>query len=183
MTDSRSIGAPTVTVGPADVELVRLDGDDPRTGNLRAAVLKHRLAPGQHRFSDLAVNTLPRADADSQRIPFAVVAEGTAVGFGIIDRRGAPAEVVADPSRTVLLRAFYIDSRWQGHGFGRGACAALDPLVREVAPEAGEVLLTVNEHNHTAIRAYLAGGFGHTGYRYLSEDTGPQFVLRRGLRT
>ncbi|GAA3736142.1 GNAT superfamily N-acetyltransferase [Spinactinospora alkalitolerans] len=163
----------------AGVELVRLDGDSPRVADLRAAVLKLRLAPGQHRFSAEAVNTLPRADADPNRTPFAVLCSDVPVGFGIVDRLGVLGEIADDPARAVLLRAFYIDPQWQGQGVGRAACAALDSLVRGIAPEATEVLLTVNEGNPAAVRAYLAGGFAHTGRRYLGGDAGPQYVLRR----
>ncbi|MDA8372121.1 MAG: hypothetical protein M0026_19960 [Nocardiopsaceae bacterium] len=37
----------------------------------------------------------------------------------------------------------------------------------------------MNEANHAALRAHLAGGFARTGRRYLGGDAGPQLVLRR----
>ncbi|WP_106583930.1 GNAT family N-acetyltransferase [Murinocardiopsis flavida] len=161
-------------------ELVRLDTGSERAAGLRAAVVRLRLGPGRH-FADPAHETLPRADADPNRVPFAVVNEGEAVGFGILDRRGNLAELTPHPERAVLLRAFYIDPARQGLGLGRAACNALDPIARDVAPDADTVLLTVNERNPAAIRAYLAGGFDYTGDRYLNGDMGPQFVLRRPI--
>lgn len=161
-------------------ELVRLDSGSERAAALRAAVLRLRLGPGQH-FADPARETLPRADADPNRVPFAVVHAGGAVGFGILDRRGNLAELTPHPGRAVLLRAFYIDPARQGWGLGRAACRALDPIARDVAPDADTVLLTVNERNPIAIRAYRAGGFDFTGDRYLNGDMGPQFVLCRPI--
>lgn len=162
----------------AELELVRLDGKTDRVAALRAAVVKMRLGPGQP-FADPAGETLPRADADPDRIPFAVVHRGRAAGFGILDRRGNLAELTAVPERAVLLRAFYIDPVLQGRGLGRATCRILDPLVRDVAPQADTVILTVNERNPVAIRAYLAGGFAHTGRSYLGGDMGPQYILHK----
>ncbi|RCV48068.1 GNAT family N-acetyltransferase [Marinitenerispora sediminis] len=178
MADSGAAGANAAAV-PAEVELVRLDRPSARVADLRSAVLKLRLAPGQQRFSGEATTTLPRADVDPNRFPFAVLWRGTAVGFGIIDLVGCLAEITDDPEHAVLLRAFYIDTGWQGKGLGRAACRALDPLVRDIAPAARQVLLTVNDPNPRALRAYLAGGFEYTGRRYLGIEARPQMVLRR----
>ncbi|WP_285759109.1 GNAT family N-acetyltransferase [Nocardiopsis ansamitocini] len=160
-----------------EVGLVDLDGDTPVVAALRAAVMRHRLGPGQHRFVQSPVSTLPRADADPNRTPFAVVHEGAAVGFGIIDRDGQLREIATDPVHSVLLRAFYIAPRWQGRGLGRAACVAVPALVTAIVPHARAVLLTVNEANPAAYRTYTAAGFVDTGRRYLGGDAGPQHVL------
>ncbi|WP_046471721.1 GNAT family N-acetyltransferase [Allosalinactinospora lopnorensis] len=178
----RQHGAAGRTVAAAaGVELVRLDEEAPGVPALREAVVRHRLLPGQQRFAGRAAHTLPRADADPNRTPFAVVLRGQAVGFGVIDRTAGVGEFTDTPQYAVLLRSFYIDLEWQGHGVGRAVCAALGPFVRAVAPGTGEILLTVNEANTAAIRAYLAGGFRDTGRRYLGGDAGPQLVLRRAV--
>ncbi|TDQ48812.1 GNAT family N-acetyltransferase [Actinorugispora endophytica] len=163
------------------VELVRLDGGGPGVRELREEVLRHRLGPGQSRFARPAAHTLPRADADPGRTPFAVVHEGRAVGFGILDRGGYLKEVADAPEESVLLRAFYIAPHWQGRGLGRAACAALPRLAGAVAPGATAVLLTVNRENHVARRAYLASGFADTGRVYSGGDAGPQDVLVRAV--
>ncbi|RNL78116.1 GNAT family N-acetyltransferase [Halostreptopolyspora alba] len=161
------------------VELVRLDSTSPGIQRLRSQVRSVPLLPGQHRFVKPAAHTLPRADADPNRTPFAVVVRDTAVGFGILDRGGNLVELTPTPRSAVLFRAFHLAPEWQGRGVGRAVCVALDPLVRAVAPEATEVLLTVNEANPAAIRAYLAGGFRDSGRRYLGGDAGPQLILYR----
>lgn len=160
------------------VRLARLDGDSPRVRELRGAVLRHRLGPGQNRFAPPAAHTLPRADADPYRVPFAVVYRDRAVGFGILDRAGPLREITDDPVGAVLLRAFYIDFRWQGRGLGRAACAALPSLVRSVAPAATALLLTVDRDNHAARRTYLASGFTDTG-RVHSDGEATRSVLAR----
>ncbi|GAB3454600.1 hypothetical protein GCM10027570_34990 [Streptomonospora sediminis] len=173
----------------AAIDLVRLDQPGPEVERLRAAVLRIRVAPGQRGLVTEAVQTLPRADADPYRTPFAVLRDRRPIGFGIIDRGGALADlagVAADPARTVLLRAFYLAPEWQGQGIGRRVCAAIDPLVRGVHPDAAEVFVVVSEANPAAVRAYLAGGFAPTGFvptgnRLVSGMAGPHAVLRRGI--
>ncbi|NKY78558.1 GNAT family N-acetyltransferase, partial [Nocardiopsis dassonvillei] len=59
--------------GTEPVRLVRLDRATPEAGLLRETVLRHRLPPGQRGHVRLPVTTLPAADADPARTPFAVV--------------------------------------------------------------------------------------------------------------
>jgi RimJ/RimL family protein N-acetyltransferase len=147
------------------------------TDDLRDAVLALRPRPGQELFSGVAASTLPPAEADPHRTPFAVLADGEPVGFGVLDRVGYLAELVDDVDRAVLLRAFYLDAGAQGRGLGTSAVRALPTLVREQLPGAELLVLTVNERNPAAVRAYLRGGFVDTGARYLGGGAGPQHVL------
>jgi RimJ/RimL family protein N-acetyltransferase len=146
-------------------------------GRLRAAVLALRPLPEQERFSGRAENTLPDAEADPARTPFAILASEVPVGFGVLDRGGYLAEVDAAPQSAVLLRAFFVDAAAQGRGLGSAATAALPGLVRAVHPGVERLVLTVNAKNPAAIRAYLRGGFADTGRRYLGGAAGPQHVL------
>lgn len=186
---------PPGTTSTPDLRLVRLDRETPEVALLRRAVLRHRVAPAQRRFVTEAVHTLPRADADPHRTPFAVVladievrGRGTALdacaGFGILDRLGSLPELVENPERAVLLRAYYITPEWQGRGIGRAACSAqvLHPLVTEVAPDTTEVVLCLNDGNEAGLRTYRAAGFAFTGARY-DGPQGPQQVMSRPVKT
>ncbi|WP_017536811.1 GNAT family N-acetyltransferase [Nocardiopsis halophila] len=190
---------------PVSVELLRLDGPGPgegegahgarepqdaRAARARADALGLRLAPGQGRFVDPPVATLPKADADPGQVPFAVLVDGETAGFGILDRSvpagtgivpGDGASITSAPERALMLRSFLIAVRWQGEGVGRRSCRLLPRAAREVAPEADELLLTVNTANPAAYRAYTAGGFTDTGRVYLGGDAGPQHVLSMPL--
>ncbi|WP_017622614.1 hypothetical protein [Nocardiopsis chromatogenes] len=166
------------------------DGAGARIARARAGVLGLRLAPGQNRFVDPPVATLPKADAHPGQVPFAVLVDGETAGFGILDRSvptgtgivpGDGSSLTAAPERAVMLRSFLIAVRWQGEGVGRRACRLLPSLAREAAPEAEEILATVKTANPAGYRAYLAGGFEDTGRRYLGGDAGPQHVLSMRL--
>ncbi|MEU3016841.1 GNAT family N-acetyltransferase [Nocardiopsis sp. NPDC007018] len=176
----------------SQVRLVRLDTGTAEADLLREAALSHRLPPEQSRFTGLPARTLPDADGDPERFPYAVVAlEGpvdgperareACAGFGVLDRV-IRSELVDAPERAVLLRAYYVTSQWQGRGVGRASCSAplLDGLVREVAPHAREVVLCVNRGNLPAQRVYKASGFDFTG-TVVPGDAGPQEVMSRPL--
>ncbi|MFH5823521.1 GNAT family N-acetyltransferase [Georgenia sp. AZ-5] len=153
-----------------------LDGTDARTLSRRAAVVAVRPLPEQERYSSRAELTLPAADSDPHRTPFAVEHDGVPVGFGVIDAVGYLADLTDEPRGAALLRAFYIGAAHQSRGLGRAAVRVLPPLVREVVPAARRLFLTVNEANPAAIRAYGAGGFTDVG-RYLGGSAGPQRVM------
>ncbi|MDA2812153.1 GNAT family N-acetyltransferase [Nocardiopsis sp. RSe5-2] len=161
-----------------------------RITRVRAEVLGLRLAPGQGRFVDPPVATLPKADADPGQVPFAVLVDGETAGFGILNRSvpsgtgivpGDGSSLTAAPERAVMLRSFLIEVRWQGEGVARRACRLLPPLAREAVPEAEEILATVKAANPAGYRAYIAGGFEDTGRRYLGADAGVQHVLSMPL--
>lgn len=136
-----------------------------------------RPLPEQDEFSSAATRTLPEADADSQRTPFAVLAGDEPVGFGVLDRAGYLADLVDAPERAVLLRAFYLAAGWQGRGLGTAAAREVRSLARQLHPQVDLVVLTVDERNAAALAAYTAAGFVDTGVRYLAGDSGPQHVL------
>ncbi|WP_436773292.1 GNAT family N-acetyltransferase [Yinghuangia sp. YIM S09857] len=164
-----------LTVADADAEA------EPGVARFRDAV--RALAPraDQEEFSGRAADTLPIADRDPFRTPYAVVHDGTAVGFGVLDVQGYLDEIADEPGRAVLLRGFYIGAEWQRRGFGGAAIRALPETALKLAPWAEVLLLTVNVRNAGAVRAYLAGGFVDDGRRYYGGDAGPQHILRLEL--
>lgn len=154
-----------------DVALVRV------SASLREAVLRLAPRPEQEPYSGRADQTLPAAEADPRRTPYAIVFGGEPVGFFVLDT--TPAE--ADPSADLVLRAFFVDARWQGRGLASAAVRVLPSLARREAPDARSVVLTVNVRNPVARHVYLSGGFRASGERYLGGAAGPQHVLRLDL--
>ena len=128
--------------------------DDPATGALREAVLRLAPLPEQERFGGRTDQTLPAAEQDPARHPYAVV-EDVPVGFFVLDE--TPSE--ADPSADLVLRSFFVDAA-QGRGVARRAVALLPGPVRDRHP---------------------AAGFVDGGALYLGGNAGPQHVLRLDL--
>ncbi|MEJ5915311.1 GNAT family N-acetyltransferase [Pseudokineococcus sp. 1T1Z-3] len=160
---------------------VRLHPLRPEDVALRAQLLALEPAPHQLVDSASARQTLPAADADPRRAPFAVLAGGRPVGFGVLDRGEWLAAVLDDPARAVLLRGFYLAAAEQGRGWGTRAAAAVPALAAQVwgPPPAGPALavLTVGDGNVVAQRAYAAAGWTDTGVRQVGGELGALRVL------
>lgn len=176
------------------VRLVRLDEESVETTLLRAAVLEHRLPADQLRFTGLPVRTLPDADGDPERFPYAIVASSepltgpdqarsACAGFGVLDR-AVGQDLAHAPEHAVLLRAYYVTPPWQGRGVAKTSCSSplLDRLVAEVAPHADEIVLCVHQSNLPAQSTYRAAGFAFTGIT-VPGGVGPQDVMGRSLNT
>src|SRR4051794_15752010 len=120
---------------------------------LREAML--RLAPhrDQERFAGRLADTLPAAEADPDRTPVAIVADGEPSGFFVL-HRGPAAGVLAPEPRDLLLPAFLVDTRFQGRGIATRALAALPDFVAAQMPGIRRIVLSVNVGNPVAIRTY-----------------------------
>ncbi|WP_298805988.1 GNAT family N-acetyltransferase [uncultured Pseudokineococcus sp.] len=161
---------------------VRLRALAPDDVALRAALVQLEPAPHQLGASASARQTLPAADADPRRAPFAVLLDAEPIGFGVLDRGDLLAQVVDEPERAVLLRGFYLTASAQGRGHGRAAATQVPALAADLwGPVAAGgpalVVLTVGTSNAAAQRAYAAAGFRGTGVQQRVEGQEPQHVL------
>lgn len=176
------------------VRLLRLDTESTETALLREVLLEHDLPPEQLQFTGLPTQTLPDADSDPERFPYAIVARDeplndldaardACAGFGVLDR-AVRTGLVDAPEHAVLLRAYYVTPQWQGRGIGQTSCSAplLDRLAAAVAPHADTIVLCVNQANQPAQRVYKAAGFEFAGHT-VPGNAGPQDVMSRPLDT
>lgn len=58
---------------------------------------------------------------------------------------------------------FFIDQRYQGHGYGRAALLQFIELVKREHPACHLLQLVVHPENHRAQHLYVAAGFRPTG--------------------
>jgi len=135
------------------------------------------LPPEQHRFSAPPSEILKDDGAYDN---YAIVADGTVVGFFRIDLAYPEHMDHALPDE-LGVRAFSIGDAYQGRGYAKAACRAIAPMLRETYPHARSVALTVNCKNPGAYHCYRSGGFVDTGALYLGGDAGPQHVMRLPL--
>jgi RimJ/RimL family protein N-acetyltransferase len=152
----------------------------------RDAVLALEVLPEQIPFSGLPSETLPLAESDPFRIAMAVLESdqfesGRVVGFFALCW-GEQVAHYASSANTMGFRAFLIDAREQGRGYGTGVFATLKEFLLEHHPEYTELNLTVNTRNPRAYRAYLRAGFEDAGALYHGGKFGPQRVLSLPLR-
>jgi RimJ/RimL family protein N-acetyltransferase len=152
----------------------------PAGPELRERLLALAPRPEQERFAGRLTQTLPAAEADPEREPVAILADGEPVGFFVLHRGPAAGELAPD-RRDVLLRAFLVDARAQGRGIATRALAALPDFVAESLPGVHRIVLSVNVKNPVAIRTYARAGFADSGRLYLGGAAGPQHVFELWL--
>lgn len=120
------------------------------------------------------------AASSTTRHPYVLEMGDTLVGFFHIDTAYADNYEFAD-SGDYGLRAFLVDQRHQGQGFGRQAMARLPHLMQTHYPDAKRLVLTVNCKNPTAYHLYCRYGFEDDGELYHGGAAGPQHILRRWI--
>jgi RimJ/RimL family protein N-acetyltransferase len=152
----------------------------PAGPELRERLLALAPRPGQERFAGRLAETLPAAEADPDREPVAILADGEPVGFFVL-HRGPAAGELAPEHRDVLLRAFLVDAAAQGRGIATRALAALPDFVAQRLPGVHRIVLSVNVKNPVAIRTYQRAGFVDSGRLYLGGAAGPQHVFELWL--
>jgi RimJ/RimL family protein N-acetyltransferase len=152
----------------------------PVGSDLRDRVLALGPRPDQLRFAARPAETLLEAEADPQRQPVAILADGEPVGFCVLHHGPGPAGLAPTPA-DVLLRGFLVDAAVQGRGIAGRALTRLPSFVAEHAPGARRIVLTVNTRNPAAIRAYRKAGFLDRGQLYHGGAHGPQHVLELAL--
>ncbi len=146
-----------------------------------AALLDLRVGSAQRAWMGKVADTL----ADLARCPgsdsMAILIGNTAVGHCRIDphARSVAGHDFALP--TLGLRAFFIDTRWQGQGVGTRALRALFTDVATRYPAARQVALSVDTDNHVALRLYLHAGFADSGELYHGSRSRMQQLLLRPL--
>lgn len=104
----------------------------------------------------------------------------TVVGFFLLDTEYSKHYQFNDQN-AIGVRSLLIDHRYQGHGFGRLAMAALPDYVREHYSAFNAIQLTVNCRNSTAYTCYLKANFKALEERYYGGPVGPQYVMQYDL--
>lgn len=144
---------------------------------LAPAVRALQVAPEQLQYVGQTAYNLEQTRLDRNSEAMAVLADERVVGFYRLDFSvtaiaGRP---LGEPS--VGLRAYVIDQREQGRGYGTAAMRACADDLRRRYPERRLLALTVNVRNRAAYGVYLKAGFSDTGELYHGGSAGPQHLM------
>lgn len=144
---------------------------------LAPSVRTLRVAPEQLQYVGNTAYNLEQTRLDRHSEAMAVLAGERVVGFYRLDFSvdaiaGRP---LGEPS--VGLRAYVIDQREQGRGYGTAAMRACADDLRRRHPDRRLLALTVNVRNRSAYAVYLKAGFADTGELYHGGSAGPQHLM------
>ncbi|SDZ18431.1 Ribosomal protein S18 acetylase RimI [Lysobacter sp. yr284] len=144
---------------------------------LAPAVRMLQVAPEQLPFVGDTAYNLEQTRLDPHSEAMAVLAGERVVGFYRLDFsvNAIAGRALGEPS--VGLRAYAIDRREQGRGYGTAAMRACVEDLRLRHPQRRLLALTVNVRNLAAIAAYRKAGFHDTGELYHGGSAGPQHLM------
>jgi len=108
-----------------------------------------------------------KPDGDEvEYVPFAIYHEETMVGFIMH-------AFEENTSNMYWINGFFIDSRYQGKGYGKAALQLMIEYIRSRFAQCEEIRLTVYPNNVNAYHLYRSVGFVETG-----ERMGEELILR-----
>jgi len=138
---------------------------------------KYYLKAEHHYFTAHPVDTVKEHGHD--RHPIVILNDQTVIGFFVLHGWGGVKKYSINKS-AMLLRAYSVDSRYQGKGFAKQSLQLFTPFIGKYIPECHEVILAVNLKNKAAQHVYKNAGFADKGQRILGEK-GEQLILHKGL--
>ncbi len=153
----------------------------PANDSLQAALLQLGVSGSQEAYVGQIGNLLADAASCPDAEPMAIRLEDEPVGYYRIDPHPRSVAGRDFDVPALGLRAFFIDTRWQGRGLGTLALTALLEDVIERHADARLLVLSVNVSNHAAIRLYQRAGFTRSGELYHGGRAGPQHLMLRTL--
>ena len=121
----------------------------------------YQLTDDDRRFTAHPRDTLDDFSVDPDRRHYAVLLEEKPIGFFTL-HAGPTITSFAYSDRSVLFRAFSIDHREQGKGYGKAALLAIIEDLKQL-PDNHEIRLSCEPDNAVAERLYRAVGFAATG--------------------
>jgi RimJ/RimL family protein N-acetyltransferase len=153
----------------------------PVTPALAEGVRALRVKSGQSGYVGDPAFNLANAQDDPLSEAMAVLVGAEVIGFYRLDfaPRAIAGRLFGAPS--VGLRAFVIDARRQGQGFGARAALALCEDVQRRHPRQRLLLLAVHCRNRAGIATYRKAGFVDTGELLGGGRAGPQHLMLRSL--
>ena len=139
-----------------------------------SALSQFTLLPLQETFTAAPIQAIEMAKGDKQRYPMVILFNNTPVGFFVLHMGGGMSDYSTNPNGC-LLRAFSINYKDQGKGYGRRGMDRLPQFIREHFPHVDEIVLAVNLRNVSAKAFYEKCGFidkglkkeGRIGLQYL----------------
>lgn len=149
-----------------------------------APLFRHyQLTDDDRRFTAHPRDTLDDFSIDPERRHYAVILEDQPekpIGFFVL-HGGETIKSFAYSDHSVLFRAFSIDHREQGKGYGKAAMLQALEVAKRDYPDATEMVLAVNNGNHKAQSLYEKLGYLDQGRTRMGPH-GPQLLYYYPLK-
>lgn len=112
----------------------------------------------QVQYTAHPIDALLSCESDPERHPIVILYENVPAGFFVLHGWGGAKDYVENRN-ALLLRAYSVNTSFQGRGIAQASLKLLPEFVRANFPGVDEVILTVNIANERAQHVYKKGGF------------------------
>lgn len=153
----------------------------PAKYSLHAELSRLAVDTSQQAYVGKIENLLADAASCPDAEPMAICLGDEVIGYYRIDPHSRSVAGRDFDVPALGLRAFFIDTRWQGRGLGAPALVALLNDIVERHGDARLLVLSVNVSNVAATRMYQRAGFARSGELYHGGRAGPQHLMLRPL--
>ncbi|WP_106495880.1 GNAT family N-acetyltransferase [Lentibacillus sp. Marseille-P4043] len=140
-----------------------------------ADLVHYSLLKDQLNYTAHPLDAIEKCSCDVERYPIVIQYHRIPVGFFVLhDRGGFPK--YSNNENAILLRAYSVDSRYQGKGIAKESLKLLPFFIKNYFPGKDEIVLAVNHNNTHAQMVYKKCGFRDNGGRVMGRK-GEQFVF------
>ncbi|MDQ1095021.1 MULTISPECIES: GNAT family N-acetyltransferase [Chryseobacterium] len=141
--------------------------------------LSYSLDEVQDKNTSLAAKALERIRHRNtgEEFPVTALYDGMPAGFLSLDF-GEDKYDLTENLKAVLFRSFSVNPSLQGKGIGTSIMLELDRFIKNYFKDCNEIVLAVNQQNHSAYQLYLRTGYSYEGKSRIGRN-GPQDVLSK----
>lgn len=137
------------------------------------------LAEEHLKFTGLPIDNLEKCKLEEDRNAILILSNNEVAGFFVLHGWDG-VQQYSDNVEAILLRAYSIDSNFQGKGIAKQSLKLLPSFVKTHFPKRNEIILGVNHKNIAAQHVYLKGGFVDKGHRVMGRK-GELFIMHLDL--
>ncbi|PGL73272.1 GNAT family N-acetyltransferase [Bacillus sp. AFS055030] len=142
--------------------------------------LKNYFLADEHlKFTGLPIDNIEKCAIEADRHAILILSNNDVAGFFVLHGWDGVRQY-SDNKNAILLRAFSVDTNFQGKGIAKQSLHLLPSFVKENFPERDEIILGVNHKNIAAQHVYLTSGFIDKGNRVMGRK-GELFIMHMDL--
>ena len=140
---------------------------------------QYQLSEDQRQFTATPTECIKLSNEDPDRYSIlAMVQDNLVTFFNLHKNEGV--KPYSNNDRSILLRAFSTDFRYQGKGYAKNVLLKLPTFVKEHFNQVDEIVLAVNLQNTVAQGLYKKCGFIDEGERRMG-NKGKLIIMRHHL--
>ncbi|WP_442601988.1 GNAT family N-acetyltransferase [Paenibacillus sp. KN14-4R] len=137
------------------------------------------LAEEQLQYTSLPLDAIAKCDTDDERHPIVIFHQDQIAGFFVL-HGWEGVQMYSDNRDALLLRAYSINTPYQGKGIAKQSLELLPQFLKQNFPDKNEIILAVNQRNIAAQTVYQKTGFIDKGIRAMGRN-GSQLILHMQL--